>query len=220
MQFICQHSGNINQSIYCRHNGCFELRIFRTFIEIQTTNPYLRDTATTFFHVPRPGPTGTCIAGVLNVTTAANTYYCHVTPTANNCASLNSLYGGTICLDGTCATSSTAQTITAATVSGTNCNNVLTGLTVTYTVSSTQSAYVISAATITPIYTNVAFGTKAIVTLVHTPTAPVSFAGNPGYQGGKTVTITPALSAMANPTTGVCYTTTGAAGSTTLLFGQ
>ena len=180
----------------------------------------MRDTSSTFFYVPKPGPAGICATGVLNVTTAANTYYCTVAPTSDNCASLNLGYGGVICLSGTCATTSTAQTITTPSVAGANCNNVLTALTVIYTVSSTQSAYTLSAVTITPTYTNVPIGSSTVVTVTHTPTAPASLAGNPGYKLGKTVTINPALFAMADPATGACYTTAGAAGSTNLIFGQ
>ena len=110
------------------------------------------------------------------------------------------------------------MTASASSVSGTNCLNVLTGLTITYTISSVLSVYTLSAATITPTYSTVALGTSAVVSLTRTITTPTTTSGNPGYQLGKVVTVTSTLSAIADPT-GICYTTAAASGVTTLLFG-
>ncbi len=97
---------------------------------------------------------------------------------------------------------------------------MLTGLTVAYTIASTGSSYSLSGVSITPTYSNVNFGSTVVVTVSQTATTPSSNSGNPGYQLGKPLTISPVLSAVGNPTTGVCYTTAGASGSLVILFGQ
>lgn len=123
-------------------------------------------------------------------------------------------------MDGQCTGSSTAQTITASTVSGTTCNNVLTGLTISYTLSSNGANYILTGVSITPTYTNINFGSTVVVKVTKTVTSPTSTSGNPGYQLGKPITISPSLSSISNPSSGACYTTGSAAGSISILFGQ
>lgn len=141
-----------------------------------------------------------------------------MSPTSATCALLNSNYGAILCLKGDCSSTSTSLTLTTPSVVGTACNDVLTGITISYTISSSNSAYVLSNPTITPVYSSVTIGDTSVVTLIVSVSSPASNSGNPGYQLGKSITITPSLSAIANPTTGECYAT--ATGSITAYFGQ
>lgn len=158
------------------------------------------------------------MSGALNVTEASSSSSCNVAPNAANCATINGQYSGVYCLDGLCAASSPAATIQTAAVSGTNCNNVLTGLTIAYTLSSTLSAYSLTAATITPTFSTVALGSISPVTVTRTITFPAGgTSGNPGYQLGKPITITTLNSITAAGST-TCAT--AGTGSTSILFGQ
>lgn len=123
-------------------------------------------------------------------------------------------------MKGDCSSSSASQTITAASLSGSTCNNVLTGLTISYTISSSQNYYTLSSATVTPSYSNIALGSTAITTVTLTVSAPTSTSGNPGYKLGKAITINSALSAITDPSTGNCYAASSATGTISVLFGQ
>jgi hypothetical protein len=188
-------------------------------IIIKATNQYLLSAASTYLLAPQPGPGGFCVGGPLNAT-VSKTSSCYITPTSANCATLNSNYAGTICLQGVCSSSYTAVSITAASINGTTCSGVLAGMTITYSLTSSGSSYVLSSVNVSPVYKSITIGSTSIVTLIVTVTSPTAYSGNPGYQLGKPVTISPSLSAIANPTTGVCYLSTSTSGSISLLFGQ
>ena len=168
---------------------------------------------------PQPGPAGECVASSLNAT-VSKTSSCYVSPTSATCALLNLNYGSILCLKGDCSLTSSSLTLTtpSVSVSGTVCNNVLTGVTISFTIGSSNTAYVLSNPTITPVYSSVTLGDSSIVTLIVSVSSPSANSGNPGYQLGKAITISPSLSAIANPTTGNCYSS--ATGSITAYFGQ
>ena len=189
----------------------------KTFLT-QATNQYLLTSSSTYFLAPQPGPGGFCIAGPLNATVSKSSS-CYVTATASNCANLNSNYAATLCLKGDCSSSSTSLTVTTPTAGASSCSNVLTGMTISYTIATSGTSYVLSSVTITPTYSTIAYGSTSIVSLSVTVTSPASTSGNPGYKIGKPITISPSISTIANPTTGACLTTSS--GSTlSLLFGQ
>jgi len=168
---------------------------------------------------PQPGPGGFCIAGILNATTSKSSN-CYVTATASNCASLNNNYAATLCLKGDCSSSSTSITVTTPSAGGSSCSNVLTGMTISYTIGKSGTSYVLSGVTISPTYNStVTYGSTVIVSLSVTVNSPVSSSGNPGYRLGKPITISPSIFTIGDPTTRTCYTSS--TGSTLdLLFGQ
>lgn len=70
--------------------------------------------------------------------------------TDSNCASSTSHITGTVfvCLNGNCS-SNQSLSVTPASSDTTTCSNMITSQTITITLSSSQSAYIISSATIT-----------------------------------------------------------------------
>jgi hypothetical protein len=92
-------------------------------------------------------------------------------------------------------------------------------MTITYSIGTSGTSYIISGVTITPTYSTVAYGSTVLVSLSMTVSSLVSSSGNPGYRLGKPITISPSVFAIGDPTTGTCHTTS--TGSTlSLLFGQ
>ena len=196
--------------------ACFWLH--SNTLSTQANNQYLLTSASTYFLAPQPGPGGFCIAGPLNATTSKSSN-CYVTATASNCASLNNNYAAKLCLKGDCSSSSTSITVTTPTAGGSSCSNVLTGMTIAYTIGTSGTSYVLSSVTITPTYSTVTYGSTVVASLSVTVSSPASSSGNPGYRLDKPITISPSIFALGDPTTGACYTTS--TGSTlSLLFGQ
>lgn len=194
---------------------------------LKASNPYLQSAAAAFFIVPKPGPAGTCVTGVINVTyastpttTTTTSSACKVTATSTNCVSLNLPYSSTFCLVGNCSTSSSGAALSTPSFSGSTCSNVLSGLSIVYTISSILSAYSLSSASVTASYSSLTVGVPSIITVTQTVTAPAATSGKPGYQLGKAITVGGSgLSGIADPTSGVCYLTAAATGSISVLLG-
>ncbi len=202
----------------CSQLSWINFWLYSNTLSTQAKNQYLLTSASNYFLAPQAGPGGFCIASPLNATTSKSSN-CYVTATANNCASLNNNYAATLCLKGDCSSSSTSITVTTPTAGGSSCSNVLTGMTITYSIGTSGTSYIISGVTITPTYSTVAYGSTVLVSLSMTVSSLVSSSGNPGYRLGKPITISPSVFAIGDPTTGTCHTTS--TGSTlSLLFGQ
>ena len=112
--------------------------------------------ASTYYLAPQPGPGGFCIGRPLNATNS-KTSSCYITPSAANCATLNSNYAGVICLKGDCS-SNYSLGISATSAGLSSCSGVLTGLTITYSIGMNGTEYVLSNVAAIPKYAPVNYG--------------------------------------------------------------
>ena len=97
--------------------------------------------------------------------------------------------------------------MTASSVSGNDCTNVITAVSLVMTVSSSGSDYTLSSTSLTYTQGTVAMNTPTVVTVTVTLTKPVASSGNPGYIVGDQITIPSSLFIISDTTSGACLTT-------------
>lgn len=176
---------------------------------MQANNQFLLTSSTSYLYVPLPGIGGICTPGLVNLTTSG-TFTCRVVPTTENCASLNAPYVGTssICLGGTCSTSSSTFTVPASAPSGSNCQNILTGLSINAVLGYSSGSYTLLSPTIsTATNPSASLNTQYTVTVSINLASPnTAKSGNPGYLQGKAITMTGGIAGILDSTTGNCAT--------------
>ena len=97
--------------------------------------------------------------------------------------------------------------MTASSVLGTNCDNVITAVALTMTLGSSGSEYTLSSTSLSYTQGTVAFNTPTVVTVTVTLTEPTASSGNPGYIVGDPITVPSSLFITADTTSGACLTT-------------
>ncbi len=84
---------------------------------------------------------GECNAASLNITNSG-TFTCKLSINSNNCQNdINSYITSSfqVCLNGNCSSLNPSQTIISSVISGTNCNNVITGVSINLKIKSSGS---------------------------------------------------------------------------------
>jgi hypothetical protein len=156
-----------------------------------------------------PGVGGICTPGLVNLT-SSGTYTCKVIPTTENCASLNTAYAGTnsICLNGLCSSSSSSYTYSSSTVSGSNCQNIATGFSLSAVLGYTSGSYTLQSPTVS-VSSNPSASLNTqytVTTTISLTTANTAKSGNPGYLQGKAITMSGGIAGIVNSATGNCAT--------------
>jgi hypothetical protein len=113
-----------------------------------------------------------------------------------------------ICTNSNCTPSSPSFSIPASSVSGSNCQNILTRFTLSAVLGYSNGAYTLQSPTVSTLTNpSASLNTQYTVTVsVNIAPANNPKSGNPGYLQGKPITMSGGIAAILDSTTGNCAT--------------